>query len=99
VPKSLIFHYYMAHEENLAIRICQGLRPNSNYPQLIIKQWDADPLKRPKAEGLSELFWDLYKAADKEDSAFYKQIKETDEINKNLPSSLTGTVYSSELYK
>src|ERR1700730_4503541 len=50
------------HDDSLAIRICNGQRPNSNYkiPQLIldiIKQcWDADPLKRPKARELSNLF-------------------------------------------
>ncbi|CAI2193212.1 9012_t:CDS:1, partial [Funneliformis geosporum] len=41
----------VAHDESLAIKICQGLRPRSNYkipfPILdIIQQcWDADPLK------------------------------------------------------
>src|SRR3989440_6882221 len=59
-------YYDMAHEELLAIRICQGLRPKFNYkiPQLIfdmIKQcWDADPLKRPKAEELKNLFRNLH---------------------------------------
>src|SRR5688572_31842067 len=59
-------YHDIAHEEPLAIRICQGLRPNSNYkiPQLIldiIKQcWNADPLKRPKAKELEELFENLY---------------------------------------
>ena len=54
-------YHDIAHDEFLAVKICQGLRPNSNYkiPQLIsdiIKQcWDADPLKRPKAEELHEL--------------------------------------------
>jgi serine/threonine protein kinase len=49
-------YYDIAHDEFLAIKICQGLRPKSNYkiPQLILdviqKCWDADPLKRPKAE-------------------------------------------------
>ncbi|RGB28009.1 kinase-like domain-containing protein, partial [Rhizophagus diaphanus] len=48
-------YHNIAHNKILAISICQGLRPKSNYkiPQLIlniIKQcWDADPLKRPKA--------------------------------------------------
>src|SRR5438046_103497 len=48
----------ISHEEPLAIRICQGLRPKSNYKihQLILdvikRCWDADPLKRPKAEKL-----------------------------------------------
>jgi len=44
-------YHDVAHEEPLAIRICQGLRPNSYYkiPQLILdiikKCWDADSLK------------------------------------------------------
>ena len=88
------------HDDSLAIRICNGQRPNSNYkiPQLIldiIKQcWDADPLKRPKAEELKKLFYDLYGNLyyNREDSEIYKQSKEADEINKNSPSSssLTG---------
>ena len=84
------------HDDSLAIRICNGQRPNSNYkiPQLIldiIKQcWDADPLKRPKAEELKKLFYDLRYNIYK----IYKQGEEADEINKNLPllSSLTGTL-------
>src|ERR1700728_3897009 len=94
------------HDENLAARICQGLRPNSNYkiPQLIldiIKQcWDADPLKRPKAEELHKLFLYLYhdfsdfNVNNRKDSEIYKQAEEADEVNKNLPSSssLTGTL-------
>ena len=59
-------YHNMAHEELLAIRICQGLRPKANYkvPQLIlniIKQcWDADSSKRPKAEELKESFLHLW---------------------------------------
>ena len=47
-------YHNIAHDEFSAAKICQGLRPNSNYkiPQLIsdiIKQcWDADPLKQPQ---------------------------------------------------
>src|SRR6266487_813199 len=58
-------YHDISHEEPLAVRICQGLRPKSNYkiPQLIldiIKQcWDANPLKRPKAEELKELLKNL----------------------------------------
>src|SRR5947209_5913921 len=54
-----------SHDEFLAIKICQGLRPKSNYkiPQLILdiihQCWDADPLKRPKVEEVWELFDDL----------------------------------------
>ena len=98
-------YHDMAHEENLATRICQGLRPNSNYkiPQLIldiIKQcWDADPSKRPKANELKKLFNDLVDNCY-EGFEIYKQIKEADEINKNLPSSSSSTpqsIYTSRL--
>ncbi|GBC20839.1 kinase-like domain-containing protein [Rhizophagus irregularis DAOM 181602=DAOM 197198] len=58
-------YYYIAHDEFLAMKICKGLRPKSNYkiPQLIfdiINQcWDADPLKRPNAGELNNLFYNL----------------------------------------
>src|SRR5205085_6006339 len=79
-------YHDIAHDEFLAIKICQGLRPKSNYkiPQLILdiiqQCWDADPLKRPKAEELCGLF-------DKLDneigySLIYHQISEADKINK-----------------
>ncbi|GBC39390.1 kinase-like domain-containing protein [Rhizophagus irregularis DAOM 181602=DAOM 197198] len=51
-------YYDIAHDELLAMKICKGLRPKSNYkiPQsifAIINQcWDADPLKRPNADEL-----------------------------------------------
>jgi serine/threonine protein kinase len=58
-------YHDIAHDKFLAISICQGLRPKSNYkiPQLIldiIKQcWDADPSKRPKANELIDLLPNL----------------------------------------
>ncbi|GES76032.1 kinase-like domain-containing protein [Rhizophagus clarus] len=48
------------------VKSSQGLRPKSNYkiPQLIIdiiiKCWDADLTKRPKADALFKLFDNLY---------------------------------------
>ena len=103
-------YHDIAHEEPLAIRICQGLRPNSNYkiPQLIldiIKQcWDADPLKRPKAKELYELFENLYCDTESNWSSTYdenfiinKQIKEADEINKQLSASTTPSLSTSIL--
>ena len=90
-------YHDIAHDEVLAYKICQGLRPKSNYkiPQLILdiiqQCWDADPLKRPKANELKDLFYDLYDQADK-DHYYYdenfpinQQIREADEINKQLP--------------
>ncbi|CAI2162934.1 15721_t:CDS:2 [Funneliformis geosporum] len=51
-------YYDIAHDELLALKICQGLRPKSDYkiPQLIfdvIKRcWDANPSNRPNANEL-----------------------------------------------
>ena len=85
-------YHDIPHDEFLAIKICQGLRPTSNYkiPQLIfdiIQQcWDADPLKRPKAEKLWELLRNLfYRDLDLNNSLINQQIREVDEINKQLP--------------
>ena len=75
------------------------IRPQSNYAisQLILdviqQCWDADPLQRPKAEELYDLFYDLYdksyKDYDKyeENLTINKQIEEADGINEKLPSS------------
>ena len=100
------FHrdYNIAHEGFLAITICQGLRPKSSYkiPQLIFDKinrcWDADPSKRPKADELQNLFWDLRcdVRASKVDSVIYKQIEEADEINEKLASSATLPLSSTD---
>jgi len=91
-------YHDIAHDEFLAIKICQGLRPKSDYkiPQLIldiIRQcWDADPLKRPEAEELWKVMDKLYgDTADRyrsdymENFLINQQIREADEINEQLP--------------
>ncbi|EXX53976.1 Cdc15p [Rhizophagus irregularis DAOM 197198w] len=86
-------YHDIVHDNFLAINICQGLRPKSNYeiPQLIlniIKQcWDADPLKRPKANELYELLYKLYDESYYDENEIYKQIEEADKINEKLTSS------------
>ncbi|RIA80367.1 hypothetical protein C1645_838839 [Glomus cerebriforme] len=49
----------MAHEEFLAIKICQGLRPSFNIkvPNIFKQCVDADPSKRPAAKYLYERFY------------------------------------------
>ncbi|GBC08787.1 hypothetical protein RclHR1_08390001 [Rhizophagus clarus] len=86
-------YYDIAHEELLAIKICQGLRPKFNIkvPKLIKdianQCVDVDPLKRPNAEYLKEIFdhWcDL--VYYKKDSEICKQINETDVFNERHTS-------------
>jgi serine/threonine protein kinase len=96
-------YYNISHDELLAIKICQGLRPKSNYkiPQLvydIINQcWDADLSKRPKAIELEKLFtylWNDIISKNENNSVIYEQIKEAEEINKKLPSTVQSPLSS-----
>jgi serine/threonine protein kinase len=90
-------YYDVAHDEFLAMKICQGLRPKSNYkiPQLIFeiinRCWDADPSNRPKAIDLYELFHDLCRKINDINSVIYEQIKEANEINKKSSSMVQST--------
>ncbi|UZO13074.1 uncharacterized protein OCT59_004580 [Rhizophagus irregularis] len=88
------------HDEILAMKICKWLRPKSNYkiPQLILdiinQCWDADPLKRPKADELGNLFTRLWSYCDKSDSLISEQAKEADEINKKSSSTVQSPLSS-----
>ncbi|RHZ86501.1 hypothetical protein Glove_50g100 [Diversispora epigaea] len=79
-------YYNIPHDENLVKMICDGLKPEikCEIPQLLKnlmeKCWSADPSNRPTAEEL-ECQLKLY---TDEDSVLNKQIKETNEINKNF---------------
>ncbi|CAB4420181.1 unnamed protein product [Rhizophagus irregularis] len=96
-------YHDMAHDEFLAMKICQGLRPKSNYkiPQLILdiinQCWDADPLKRPNANELDNLFTSLSNSYHRSKSLISDQAKEADKINKKSstvqsPLSSTSTL-------
>ncbi|POG63165.1 hypothetical protein GLOIN_2v1784393, partial [Rhizophagus irregularis DAOM 181602=DAOM 197198] len=86
-------YHDITHDKFLAISICQGLRPKSNYkiPQLIlniIKQcWDADPLKRPKANELYDLLNNLCRPSYLSSHEIDEQVEEAEKINEKLTSS------------
>ncbi|CAB4437978.1 unnamed protein product [Rhizophagus irregularis] len=81
----------VSHDENLAIKICQGLRPRFNIkvPQLILhlikRCLDANPLNRPTANEIQSIIeiW-RYKPSDEQTTELQRQIKEAEEINNNL---------------
>jgi serine/threonine protein kinase len=79
-----------AHDVNLALQICQGIRPKFpeqvKYPQLLIdlikRCWDNEPDNRPTARKISEIVerWfekDILKELKlKKDTEFYRQCEE-----------------------
>jgi serine/threonine protein kinase len=91
-------YHDIKHEEDLARKICFGLRPRFNIkvPQLIIhlikRCLDANSLNRPKTEEIEESLknWFSESITSKFDNytEIQKQIEESEEINNNLPMSI-----------
>ncbi|CAI2202152.1 10777_t:CDS:1, partial [Funneliformis geosporum] len=80
----------MPYNEVLAMKICQGLRPkfiDIKLPpfisQLIDRCLDADPLKRPTADELN----DLFETCDPFNIEYRKQCEEAEEYNRSLHKS------------
>ncbi|CAB4437976.1 unnamed protein product [Rhizophagus irregularis] len=99
-------YYDVRHDENLAIKICQGLRPrfNMKIPPLIVdlikKCLDANPLNRPDAFEVRKTIYPWWH--DFEDQIeLKKQIKEA-EASMKTSSALSyekhsGAIYTSRL--
>ena len=86
-------YHNLPHDEFLALKICQGLRPkfsNVKVPLLLQKLidqcLDADPLKRPTADHLVNIIDEFNNNYYKENTEFYKQRKEAEEFNKSVTS-------------
>ncbi|GES79307.1 kinase-like domain-containing protein [Rhizophagus clarus] len=87
-------YHDISHDENLAIKICHGLRPifKIKIPHLIIhlikRCIDTDPLNRPTAKEIANILdqwkYELFVCG----TELQKQIEEADRINNN--SSNTG---------
>jgi serine/threonine protein kinase len=70
-----------AHEELLALRICNGIRPEINeqeipkcYINLMKKCWDSNPDNRPNTDELSSIL----SPDNDDDEDWYKQIEEAE---------------------
>ncbi|RIA94518.1 kinase-like domain-containing protein [Glomus cerebriforme] len=92
-------YHNVSHNENLAIKICEGLRPRFNIkvPHLIIRLikrcLDANSLNRPTANEvyniLSQWRYELEEEEEEtKETELQKLIKEADEINNNLQTSI-----------
>ncbi|EXX51993.1 kinase-like domain-containing protein [Rhizophagus irregularis DAOM 181602=DAOM 197198] len=98
------------HNEYLALKICEGLRPrfSINVPQLILhlikRCLDANPLNRPDVKDLSKIFheWlDEFKRHNREKTEstkteLIKQIEESEKIN-NSSTVSTNLSLTNEL--
>jgi serine/threonine protein kinase len=82
-----------SHDDFLAIKICQGIRPRFNVkvPQLIVhlikRCLDADPLNRPTAAEIKGILdkWKFELFYGK--AEIQNQVKEADKINNDFPNS------------
>lgn len=91
-----------SHDANLALKICQGERPQFpeqvKYPQILIdlikRCWDNEPSKRPVAREISRIMsgW-FYEKSLKSDTTLYQQIQESEEHNKTLPEEIRYPKY------
>ncbi|GBC04735.1 hypothetical protein RclHR1_05830013 [Rhizophagus clarus] len=95
-------YHDVSHDYNLAIKICEGLRPRFNIkvPQLIVhlikRCLDADPLNRPEAGDIKKTLSQLFREShdpDKydvfDDSGIRKQIEEAERTNNKLQTGST----------
>ncbi|PKB93562.1 kinase-like protein, partial [Rhizophagus irregularis] len=85
-------YHDISHYENLAIKICEGLRPRFNnikVPQLIVqivkRCLDANPLNRPTSEEIKNILY-LWCHDFNNQTELKKQIEEAGEINYKYPA-------------
>ena len=96
-------YHDISHDKNLAIKICQGLRPRFNIkvPHLIIhlikRCLDANPLNRPTAREIEEILVQWWSKWNNQ-TEFKKQIKEANKINENLSNSSISLMLSYETH-
>ena len=86
-------YHNVPHDEFLALKICQGLRPKFNnvkvpllLENLIDQCLDADPLKRPTADQLYSIVCEFRGNRSNSNTEFGKQYKEAEEFNKSVTS-------------
>src|SRR4051812_41574882 len=87
-------YHNLPHDEFLALKICQGLRPKFNnvkvpllLENLIDQCLDADPLNRLTADQLVSIILNWWlEILDAKDTEFYKQYKEAEGFDQSITS-------------
>jgi serine/threonine protein kinase len=96
------------HDNNLAIKICEGLRPTiyDDTPKLIADLisscWDAKPENRPTAKKICKKLQEWRDEAMERTGEIYSQIKESEKIkeNRTIPENIQlhpQAIYTSRL--
>ncbi|UZO02611.1 uncharacterized protein OCT59_021090 [Rhizophagus irregularis] len=96
------------HDNNLAIKICEGLRPKISddtpklISELIVECWDAKPENRPTAKKICKKLQGWRDEAMDRTGDIYTQIKECEKIrdNKTVPENIQihpQAIYTSRL--
>ncbi|RIA91595.1 kinase-like domain-containing protein [Glomus cerebriforme] len=99
-------YHDVGHDQNLALKICQGLRPRFDIkvPQLIVhlikRCLDANQLNRPTASEIKNILFQWYREQRTgRETELIKQIKEANAVNNKLqPSNVTLTSLSYETH-
>src|SRR6266511_3644373 len=93
--------YNIAHDEDLALKICEGVRPGFSintpkfYIELAYKCMDANPDNRPTAGEIREIIMTWYSTYSY--SIIENEFKEMDKIEFD-PSTITATVHPNAIY-
>ena len=102
------------HDQNLALSICNGIRPKINEPEapkcyidLMKKCWDSNPDNRPNATEIKELIYLFYVSNycyrfesnwNAEKEEIAKQIKEAEEYRETNPKNNQQTTHPEACY-
>ena len=105
--------YGEEHDTNLALKICQGVRPSfSNpktteqikYPQLLVdlikKCWDSELSNRPTSREMSSIVGGWFDEDGyylRKDTVLYQQVQKAEEYNQALPKEIRFPKY--EIHK
>ena len=93
-----------AHDQNLAIRICNGIRPEITekeapkcYIDLMKKCWDQNPDNRPNAKEMDELIESIYNSNDKIKQQF-KEAYKYKKANLSAIENIQSTTHPQAIY-